>query len=70
MVPAPATLRAPPEDVVIDGDPADAGADPANRRGPFRPNRMAPVRERLSGATLARVFRMVDACLAAAAGSR
>jgi Undecaprenyl-phosphate glucose phosphotransferase len=45
--------------------PADDAFDPANRRGPFRPNRMAPVRERLSGPTLTRVFRLLDVVLVA-----
>jgi polysaccharide biosynthesis protein PslA len=36
----------------------------ANRRGPFRPDRLATVRERLSGATLARLFRGLDAAIA------
>ncbi|HTI66945.1 MAG TPA: exopolysaccharide biosynthesis polyprenyl glycosylphosphotransferase [Caulobacteraceae bacterium] len=34
--------------------------DPSNRRGPFRPGRLASVRERLSGPTLARLFRYMD----------
>ena len=64
MVSTPA-LRRPALDEAIAGPAdveaaADATFDPANRRGPFRPSRMAPVRERLSGATLARVFRIVD----------
>jgi len=39
-------------------------ADEADRRGPFRPNRLAPVRERLSGPMLVRLFRGVDIVLA------
>lgn len=31
------------------------------RRGPFRPHRLAPVRERLSGRLVARLFRLADA---------
>ena len=34
------------------------------RRGPLRPERLAPVRERLSGAVLRRLFRMVDSMAA------
>ena len=34
--------------------------DAANRRGPFRPERLASVRERLNGSTLARLFRCLD----------
>ena len=40
---------------------AEAIVEDAERRGPFRPDRLAPVRERLSGPTLARLFRLVDA---------
>ena len=40
--------------------------DPSNRRGPFRPDRLAPVRERLSGPTLARLFRCMDYSVVAA----
>jgi Undecaprenyl-phosphate glucose phosphotransferase len=36
-------------------------AEGANRRGPFRPARLASVRERLSGPTLVRLFRGLDA---------
>ena len=39
---------------------------PPLRRGPFRPERLAPVRERLSGAVLRRVLRSVDALVATA----
>ena len=41
--------------------PAD---DAACARGPLRPERLAPVRERLSGAVLRRLFRTVDAAAA------
>ena len=72
MASAPVPLRPAADEAVADtaipdaivGEPEGAAhdpeLDPANRRGPFRPNRMAPVRERLSGATLARVFRLAD----------
>lgn len=47
-------------------DPAPAApSDPINRRGPFRPRRLAPVRERMSGPTLVRIFRGVDQAMAA-----
>jgi Undecaprenyl-phosphate glucose phosphotransferase len=39
---------------------APSGKD---RRGPFRPENLTPVRRRLNGATLARLFRSVDAAL-------
>ncbi|OYX30518.1 MAG: hypothetical protein B7Y99_11575 [Caulobacterales bacterium 32-69-10] len=39
---------------------APTAEDAAHRRGPFRPERLAPVRERLSGPTLVRVFRGLD----------
>ena len=41
-------------------------ADWRPQRGPFRPERLAPVRERLSGAVLRRLFRAVDAVTATA----
>jgi len=41
--------------------PATTRPDPRDRRGPFRPDRLATVRERLSGPTLTRLFRTVDA---------
>jgi Undecaprenyl-phosphate glucose phosphotransferase len=44
--------------------PEVAQDDGANRRGPFRPERLASVRERLSGSTLARLFRCLDAVVA------
>jgi Undecaprenyl-phosphate glucose phosphotransferase len=37
-----------------------ASDNPASRRGPFRPDRLAPVRERLSGPTLVRLFTALD----------
>ena len=51
--------------VVTPTDVAAAGELPP-RRGPFRPERLAPVRERLSGALLRRLFRTVDAVVATA----
>ena len=39
-------------------DPAEG--DARNRRGPFRPDKLASVRQRLSGSTVARLFRCVD----------
>jgi len=46
----------------------DAAPDEGeNRRGPFRPGRLATVRERLSGASLARLFRALDAAVVALA---
>ena len=41
----------------------------AQSRGPFRPARLAPVRERLSGALLARRYRLADRLVLAAAGA-
>jgi Undecaprenyl-phosphate glucose phosphotransferase len=55
-----ATASARPEP----GPPSEA--NPADRRGPFRPERLAPVRERMSGALLARIFRTIDVALALA----
>ena len=40
---------------------AEVAQDPKNRRGPFRPETLSPVRKRLNGTTLARMFRSVDA---------
>ena len=48
--------------------PAAASAG-AQRRGPFRPARLASVRERMSGATLARRYRRVDVAVLALAGA-
>ena len=39
--------------------------NPASRRGPFRPDRLAPVRERLSGPTLVRLFTALDTIIIA-----
>jgi Undecaprenyl-phosphate glucose phosphotransferase len=67
---APSSTESAPDPIdlaaVVDAATAAVADDPANRRGPFRPNRMAPVRERLSGPTLTRVFRLLDASLVAA----
>ena len=54
-VPAPLPADVGPEPIVVEDT-----ADSANRRGPFRPERLAPVRERLSGPMLARLFRSLD----------
>ena len=43
-----------------DGAASPADAPVAHRRGPFRPARLTPVRERLSGPMLARRFRLID----------
>ncbi len=51
--------------VVTPTDVASVG-ELAPRRGPFRPERLAPVRERLSGALLHRLFRTVDSVVATA----
>ena len=63
-VPASAPVDVGPVPTPVDAGfvpaPAADPVDPANRRGPFRPGRLAPVRERLSGPTLARLFRSVD----------
>lgn len=40
--------------------------DAAERRGPFRPNRLAPVRERLSGRLACRLFQVGDLAAVAA----
>ena len=45
--------------------PADAASF---QRGPLRPERLAPVRERLSGAVLRRLFQSVDAVAATGGG--
>jgi Undecaprenyl-phosphate glucose phosphotransferase len=38
----------------------ESSQDPANRRGPFRPERLATVRERQAGRASARFFRLAD----------
>jgi Undecaprenyl-phosphate glucose phosphotransferase len=58
-MPAAASISAP--------DIEEPAPDPADRRGPFRPERLAPVRERLSGPMLARLFRAVDVAAASVA---
>lgn len=47
------------------GTEADAPppADPKDRRGPFRPNRLTPVRSRLELRHLGRTFRRIDAAV-------
>jgi len=69
-MPAASPLPAPQAEAVlrdqsVPAPPApEAAVGPANRRGPLRPERLAPVRERLSGPLLARLFRAMDAAVA------
>jgi Undecaprenyl-phosphate glucose phosphotransferase len=44
-------------------------ADPRDRRGPFRPNRLTPVRSRLELRHVTRTFRRIDAVLILAAAA-
>jgi len=42
---------------------AVAPANPADRRGPFRPQMLISTRSRLHGETIARTFQVADACV-------
>jgi len=55
--PAPAEV----ERLFADAEPAPPQANPADRRGPFRPQTLISTRSRLHGETIARSFQAIDA---------
>ncbi|MFN3522830.1 MAG: exopolysaccharide biosynthesis polyprenyl glycosylphosphotransferase [Phenylobacterium sp.] len=61
---APTTRTAQPPGVA----PGAASGSAADRRGPFRPERLTPARERLHGRLVARLFQLGDAAALVLAG--